>query len=68
MNKAGAPPNDWLDLVTRDFDDPWWHETMGYYDGTEKIDVPALHMSSWYDPSVEDNQSNQVESVKDAEN
>ena len=54
MNKAGAPPNDWLDLVTRDFDDPWWHDTMGYYDGTEKIDVPALHMSSWYDPSVDE--------------
>ena len=27
---------------------------MGYYDGTEKIDVPALHMSSWYDPSVDE--------------
>ncbi len=54
MNKAGAPPNDWLNLVTRDFSDPWWHDTMGYYDGTEKIDVPALHMSSWYDPSVEE--------------
>ena len=23
MNKAGAPPNDWLELVTRDFGDPW---------------------------------------------
>ena len=54
MNKAGAPPNDFLELITRDFNDPWWHDTMGYYDGTEKIDVPALHMSSWYDPSVEE--------------
>ncbi len=54
MKKAGAPPNDWVELVTRDFGDPWWHDTMGYYDGTEKIDVPALHMSTWYDPSVEE--------------
>lgn len=54
MNKAGAPPNDFLKLVTTDFGDPWWHDVMGYYDGTEKIDVPALHMSCWYDPSVEE--------------
>jgi len=54
MKKAGAPPNDWLKLITTDFGDPWWHDVMGYYDGTEKIDVPALHMSCWYDPSVEE--------------
>jgi len=52
MNKVGAPPNDFLKLITTDFGDPWWHDVMGYYDGTEKIDVAALHMSSWYDTSV----------------
>ena len=52
MKKAGGPPNDWHKLITTDFGDPWWHDVMGYYDGTEKIDVPALHMSCWYDPSV----------------
>jgi putative CocE/NonD family hydrolase len=54
MKKAGALPNDWVELITHDFGDPWWHDVMGYYDGTEKIDVPALHMSCWYDPSVEE--------------
>ena len=54
MNKAGAPPNDWLNLVTLDFGDPWWHDTMGYYDGTETIAVTALHVSSWYDISVDE--------------
>ncbi len=54
MKKAGAPPNDWVKLITTDFDDPWWHDVMWYYDGTEKIDVPALHMSCWYDPAVEE--------------
>ena len=39
-------------LLTTPFDDPWWHETMHYYDGSEMIDVPALHVSTWYDPSV----------------
>jgi putative CocE/NonD family hydrolase len=54
MKEAGAPPNDWEELITHDFGDPWWHDVMGYYDGTEKIDVPALHMSCWYDPSVDE--------------
>jgi putative CocE/NonD family hydrolase len=52
MKEAGAAPNDWKEMVTRDFDDPWWHDVMGYYDGTEKINTPALHMTSWYDMSV----------------
>lgn len=52
MKKVGAPPNDFLKLITTDFGDPWWHDVMGYYDGTETFDVPALHMSSWYDASV----------------
>jgi predicted acyl esterase len=39
-------------LLTTPFGDPWWHDTMHYYDGSEMIDVPALHVSTWYDPSV----------------
>ena len=54
MNKAGALPNDFRELITRDFGDPWWHDTMGYYDGTETISAPALHVSSWYDVSVDE--------------
>ena len=54
MNKAGAPPNDWVNLVTTDFGDPWWHEDMSFYDGDEKFNTPAIHMSSWYDFSVEE--------------
>jgi len=52
MDRVGAPPNDFRKLITTDFGDPWWHDVMGYYDGTEKINVAALHMSCWYDPSV----------------
>jgi len=52
MDRVGAPPNDFRKLITADFGDPWWHDVMGYYDGTEKINVAALHMSCWYDPSV----------------
>ena len=52
MQAIGAPPNDFDKLLTTPFGDPWWHDTMGYYDGSETIDVPALHVSTWYDPSV----------------
>jgi len=54
MKKAGAPPNDWVKLVTTDFGDPWWTEEMGFYDGSEEFSTPALHMSSFYDLSVDD--------------
>ena len=54
MNKAGAPPNDWVDLITTDFGNSWWHDIMGFYNGDEKFNTPAIHMSSWYDFSVEE--------------
>ena len=54
MNAAGAAPNDWVKLVSTDFGDPWWHEEMGFYDGMEKFNVPAIHMSSFFDLSVDD--------------
>ena len=54
MNEAGAPPNDWVDLITKDFGDSWWHDVMGFYNGNEKFNTPAIHMSSWYDFSVEE--------------
>ena len=54
MNEAGAPPNDWVDLITTDFGNSWWHDVMGFYNGDEKFNTPALHMSSWYDFSVEE--------------
>jgi len=47
MQAIGAPPNDFDKLLTTPFGDPWWHDTMGYYDGSETIDVPALHVSTW---------------------
>ena len=54
MKKAGAPPNDWVDLISTDFGNSWWHDIMGFYNGDEKFNTPAIHMSSWYDFSVEE--------------
>jgi putative CocE/NonD family hydrolase len=48
LRKAGAPPTDWDDLVSRDFSDPWWNKT-DFIKTTDRFDVPALHVNSWYD-------------------
>ena len=54
MKEAEALPNDWEKLVSTPFGDPWWHEEMGFYDGSEKFNAPALHMSSFFDLSVDE--------------
>lgn len=51
LRKAGAPPTDWDDIVSRDFSDPWWDKT-DYIKTTDRFDVPALHINSWYDFGV----------------
>jgi len=51
VERAGGPPSDWNEIVTRPLDDPWWDQ-FGYLKGNEKFDVPALHINSWYDFGV----------------
>ncbi|MBI4499975.1 MAG: CocE/NonD family hydrolase [Gemmatimonadetes bacterium] len=51
MDRAGAPPNNWRDINTRELNDPWWDQ-FGYLKGTERFDTPALHINSWYDFGV----------------
>ena len=51
LKKAGAPPTDYEDYVSRDLTDPWWDKT-AYIKPTDRFDVPALHINSWYDYGV----------------
>jgi putative CocE/NonD family hydrolase len=51
LKKAGAPPTDFEDYVSRDLTDPWWDKT-AYIKPTDRFDVPALHINSWYDYGV----------------
>jgi putative CocE/NonD family hydrolase len=51
MKKASAPPTDWVDIVSRDFSDSWWSKT-DFIRPSDKFDVPALHINSWYDYGV----------------
>jgi putative CocE/NonD family hydrolase len=53
LKKAGAPPTDWEDVVSRDFSDPWWNKT-DFIRPSDRFDVPALHINSWNDFTVGD--------------
>jgi uncharacterized protein len=48
MRKAGAPPNDFENWVTHEPDDPWWKYQQGITE-SDRFNVPALHITSWYD-------------------
>jgi putative CocE/NonD family hydrolase len=51
VERAGGPPSDWDDIVSRELTDPWWDQ-FGYLKGNERFNVPALHIGSWYDFGV----------------
>ena len=51
MEKAGAPPTDWKDVLSRDLTDPWWDQ-FHYLTDDDRINVPALFVNSWYDFGV----------------
>ncbi len=51
MKKAGAPPTDFEDFVSHEPADPWWDQ-FGHIKDTDRFDVPALHVNSWYDFGV----------------
>jgi putative CocE/NonD family hydrolase len=53
MKKAGAPPTDFEDYVSHPPGDPWWDD-FAYIKDTDRFDVPALHVNSWYDYGVAD--------------
>ena len=47
-DRVGAPPSHWQDIVSHESGDLWW-EHLGYIKDTDRFDVPALHVTSWYD-------------------
>lgn len=51
LRKAGSPPTDFEDFVSSDLNAPWWDQT-DYIKETDRFDVPALHINSWYDYGV----------------
>lgn len=51
VERTGANSSNWDEMVSRELTDPWWDQ-FGYLKGTERFNVPALHIGSWYDSSV----------------
>ena len=51
VDSSGGPPNDFRAMVMHPPFDEWW-EQFGYLNGTERFDVPALHVNGWYDFGV----------------
>jgi putative CocE/NonD family hydrolase len=51
LKKAGAPPTDFADIVSRDFSDPWWNKT-DFIRPADRFNVPTLHVNSWNDYGV----------------
>ncbi len=51
MKNAGGPPTDFEDFLSHEPADPWW-DGLGYIKDTDRFDVPALHVNSWYDFGV----------------
>lgn len=53
LDRSGAAPSDWRELLTHTPSDSWWDQ-FGFVKAQDLFDAPALHVSSWYDPSVGD--------------
>jgi len=53
LRKAGGPPTDFEGFVSHAPGDTWWNQ-FGYVKDTDRFDVPALHVNSWYDFGVAD--------------
>ena len=51
LKNTSAPPTDYEDIMSHPPGDPYW-DSLGYIKGTDRYDVPVLHINSWYDFGV----------------
>ena len=51
LRNLGGPPTDFEDFLIHEPLEPWW-EKLGYVDESDRFDVPAIHVNSWYDYGV----------------
>jgi putative CocE/NonD family hydrolase len=51
LDRVDSPPNEWRDLVSHHPGDSWW-KRKGHLTRDDRLDVPILHINSWFDPSV----------------
>ena len=53
FKKFGGPRSDYEAVLSNPPNSPWW-KARPYANSSDKFDVPALHVNSWYDYGVED--------------
>jgi len=53
MQRANTPPTSWEEFVTHEPDDPFWNQ-FNLVKDSDRFDVPALHINSWYDYGVKE--------------
>ena len=51
LKNAGGPASDYADLFSHGPAEPYW-DNMNYVDDSDKFNVPALHVNSWYDGGI----------------
>ena len=53
LRKFGKADTEWEGIVSTELGDKWW-DRFGAVRDSDRFDVPALHMTTWYDPSIDD--------------
>jgi putative CocE/NonD family hydrolase len=53
LRNVGKSDTEWEGIVSTEPGDKWW-ERFGPIRDSDRFDVPALHMTTWYDPSISD--------------
>lgn len=52
LDRLGAPPTDWRDVVSHKYRDPWWNQ-FGFFSDEDSADVPTLSVNSWFDHNID---------------
>ncbi|MBE0547012.1 MAG: CocE/NonD family hydrolase [Rubrivivax sp.] len=53
LDRVGSPPSEWRDMVSHAPGDPWW-QRKGHVTRRDVLDVPILHVNSWFDFGVQE--------------
>lgn len=53
FKKFGGPKSDYEAVFENPPSSPWW-KALPYVNGSDRFDVPALHVNSWYDYGIGD--------------
>ena len=53
LDQLGSPPSEWREFISHAPGDPWW-QRKGHLTRRDVLDVPILHVNSWFDFGVQE--------------